>query len=143
MADVILQRGTSSDDGTPGRWTVQSDGWACDTLELPDRGNAIGLSRIDSGTYNLDLLWSDHFHRLLYHVMDVPGRAAIEVHPGNWAGDVAKGKFSQVHGCALQGKGYAKISPHLDQLAILHSLVTVDAFILRMDGKPFTLEILD
>jgi hypothetical protein len=143
MSDVILQRAQDSDDGTPGTWTHTASGWNCNTLELPDRANAEGKSRILAGIYPARLMWSQHFMRDLYHLLDVPDREAIEVHNGDWAGDVDKGKFSNVHGCILQGHGYSKINPYPDQLAIINSLLAVDQWIKFMDGKPFDLEIRD
>lgn len=87
--------------------------------------------------------YSPHFSRFLYHILNVPGHDALEVHAGNWAGDVNKGKFSDVRGCILQGHGYAKIAPYPQQLAIINSRLAVDQWIKFMDSKDFTLEILD
>ncbi len=141
MSDVILQRGEDGDWGTKGVWTITDSGWTCDGLELPNRGNMPGISRIPAATYSCSLIWSGHFQMMLYQVNDVPGRGNIEIHPGNWAGDLGKGLFSNVRGCALQGRGYGDIAPHRGQVALLNSAVTVAQFIKEMEGRSFTLEV--
>lgn len=141
MSDVILQRGETGDWGTKGSWLIVATGWLCDSLELPERGNMPGISRICPGIFNVKLLPSAHFNRPIYHVLDVPGRDSIEIHNGTWAGDPAMGYQCQVRGCALQGRGYGYIQPYPQQLAILNSRITVDDFIKQMSGRDFTLEI--
>lgn len=42
---------------------------------------------IPPGTYALKLHWSDRFGRITPHIVDVPGRTAIEFHGGNRATD--------------------------------------------------------
>lgn len=142
-SNVILQRDIETDDGTPGTWVVKDTAWNCNTLELPWRDNQPKLSRIPPGIYPARLMWSKHFMRDLYHLLDVPDREAIEVHNGTWAGDKTKGLATDVLGCILQGLGYQRIDPHPLQLAIVNSRITVDSFIKHMDGKPFDLEIRD
>lgn len=142
MSDVILQRGEDGDWGTKGSVKVMRTGWTCDSLELPDRGNMPGLSRIPEGLYSCSFIWSPHFQKMLYQVNDVPGRGGIEIHNGTWAGDMAKGLFSQVRGCCLLGRGYGVLREHPTQIALLNSLVSVDQFAVEMQGKPFTLNIL-
>ncbi len=141
-ADVTLQRGEEGDWGTKGYWIVLDTGWHCDTLELPNRGNMPGISRIPVGGYSCSLIWSQHFQQMLYQVNDVPGRQNVEIHWGNWAGDQAKGLKSDVRGCCLMGREYGYLKPYPDQLAIMNSRATVQDFIDQMQGKPFTLQII-
>lgn len=141
MADVTAQRGDEGDWGTKGVWTVARTGWTCDSLELPNRGNMPGLSRIPPRIYSCSLVWSHHFQRMLYQINDVEGRGNIEIHPGNWAGDPAMGLYSNVRGCALLGKGYGVLKDHPGQIAILNSGLMVDQFMVEMRAEPFTLDI--
>lgn len=141
MSDVLLQRGDESSHGTKGTVLIFALNWHCDSLELPERGNMPGLSRIPVGIYTVKMMPSDHFKRDIYHVLDVPGRSAIEIHPGNYAGDPAMGLISHVKGCALLGRGYGWMQPYPLQLAILNSRPTVADFEKQMGGRDFTLEI--
>lgn len=141
--DVVLQRDSESDDGTPGTLVVKATNWNCNTLELPWRDNIQGRSRIPAGTYPARLMWSLHFLRDLYHLLDVPEREAVEMHNGTWAGALDAGKHSDVKGCILQGFGYSRMDPWPLQLGIMNSRITVDSFIKHMQGKPFDLEIRD
>lgn len=70
------------------------------TLELPrqtvdGRVNVPDQCAILAGHYPLVVLYSDHFRRALPHVLAVPGRDAIEMHPGNTIADV--------RGCVMSG----------------------------------------
>lgn len=51
---------------------------------------------IPPGTYRLVLLPSKRFETYTPHVLNVPGRSAIEIHPGNYPFDT--------EGCALVGQ---------------------------------------
>jgi uncharacterized protein DUF5675 len=142
MSDVVLQREPSTDQGTKGLIVVPSKGsWP--TLELPWLGNQPGISCVIAGVFYCDLLWSNHFKEMLYHILDVPGRAACEFHKGNWAGNVALGYHSNVRGCGLIGKSYGYIDPYPNQLALCEAGIGLEEFMKAMNGKPFTLEIRD
>lgn len=69
------------------------------TLELPElfegQPNVPDKTCIPAGTYPIERLWSNHFDRMMPHVMLVPGRSAIEIHYGNFPHDVL--------GCILIG----------------------------------------
>lgn len=164
MRSVTLTRSLSTDEGTPGE--LQTDGgFNCVTLELPYRDeNKDGLS--DNGRsclpgdceYVFRLVDSPKFGRCygMDADADAPNRDHILIHAANLAGDVAKGYVSQLLGCialgaerALFSKG-AKLGkpPHeialpRDQHGIATSGVTVKAFIVHMEGKPFTLRIVN
>ena len=45
----------------------------------------------------------------MYEVKDVPGRTAILIHAGNFAGDTTRGLRSDVQGCILLGMGRGEI----------------------------------
>lgn len=141
-ADVTLRRGEEGDWGTKGYWIALASGWHCDTLELPNRGNMPGISRIPPGTYSCSIVWSHHFQQMLYQVNDVIGRGGIEIHRGNWAGDQARGMKADIRGCCLLGRGYGYLSEHPNQLAILNSGIVVAEFMKEMAARPFTLEII-
>jgi len=106
MKRLILTRDDTSEQGTfsigilwdsddeLGRWQ-----WA----ELPWRDNAAGVSCVPAGTYSAVLVQSPHFGFPVYQLTNVPGRSAVEIHPGNVAGDTAKGYRSDVRGCACPG----------------------------------------
>lgn len=136
IATII--RGPSTDDGVFGNMTVHRSfdganrGWV--TGELPWRDNHNRLSCIPLGTYFAKLLWSEHFQRDLYHLQDVPGRDAVEVHNANFCGDVTLGKKSQVLGCIAIGQSVMKMPVDLKdpdsavQMAVLDSIHGLNAF---------------
>lgn len=55
----------------------------CDTLELPDKNNQPFISCIPVGEYDIKLSWSQHFQKDLPHVLNVPNRSNILIHPAN------------------------------------------------------------
>ena len=140
MLRVKLQRMAGGDQGTPGHILFPS-GWGCLSLELPDRGNTPGKSRILSGIYTVGWGWSSHMKGYRWHVMDTPGRVGVLIHAGNRAGDIEKGWKSDVLGCILVGKVFGKLQ---GQLAILQSQKALDEFTSHLLGETrFELEILD
>lgn len=54
---------------------------------------------IPKGTYKVTVDYSDHFQRLLPHVLDVPGYVGVRIHPGNTDLDT--------EGCLLLGKEWS------------------------------------
>ena len=102
MRTATLTRQPSTDEGTFGDWLSDS-GWSCKTAELPDRGNATGISCIPLGTYRATWRWSQAHGKSLYHLINVPMRSEVEIHSGNLAGDVGLGYCSEVKGCILPG----------------------------------------
>jgi hypothetical protein len=101
MRAVILTRDSSGDDGTFGTW-VSDSGFKCRTGELPDRGNASGISCIPKGSYSCNWRFSPK-HGMCWHVDGVPGRTEVEIHAANLMGDTAKGYVSQLLGCIAPG----------------------------------------
>lgn len=114
MIQGILTRQQTGDTGTFGTLTItgrRTDGGAvsfqCMTAELPCRDNARNRSCIPEGRYPC-LMRDSHFGRV-YELQDVPGRSAILIHYGNWAGDESLGFVSDVEGCILVGEHRAPI----------------------------------
>ena len=138
---LAIVRRKATDYGTPGRATLDDDGaWTCDTLELPWFGNKKGISCIKADIYRAWLWYSPSFRRWVFRLEDKNGRADCLLHPGNWAGDAAKGLFTQVHGCTLIGRGYADVQlpEHAGgtQFGIINSRVTLDELIRQVGGDP-------
>ena len=65
------------------------------TLEDPWRDNRVGVSCIPLGTYGLVIDVSNRFQRPMPHILDVPDRTGIRIHPGN--------KECDTEGCILIG----------------------------------------
>ncbi|MGL5785138.1 MAG: DUF5675 family protein [Alphaproteobacteria bacterium] len=78
------------------------------TAELPWRGNVRSASCIPPGTYACTRVRSPRFGRV-YGLHDVPGRSAILIHRGNFAGDVIESALldSDSRGCILAGLRFA------------------------------------
>ena len=104
MRRLTLTRKLQSDHGTFGRLhsSQSGPGLSLYTAELPWRGNRRGVSRIPAGLYRCAPYSSPKFPNV-FEILDVPGREAILIHAGNWAGDVSKGYRSDVEGCVLVG----------------------------------------
>lgn len=150
-----LTREASSDDGTFGTY-VSDRGFTCRTVELPWRDNAPNISCVPPGRYPCRRRWSEKHGKNLYHVDDVPGRDADEIHSANVAGDVAKGYGSQLLGCIAPGADVAVFPensihqdehmPPRDQRGVTSSsttLASLEADMRDEDGAPtdFWLEI--
>lgn len=80
---------------TTGELLVEGEHF-CYTLERPWNGNAVGTSCIPLGTYRVKLLPSERWGRPVPHVLNVPGRTAIELHAGNF--------YWNTEGCILLGE---------------------------------------
>lgn len=89
------------------------------TLELPWKGNAVGLSCIPHGTYNGVYHVSPKFGGT--YLLDVPGRSEIILHEGNLPEDT--------QGCILVGSKFGKIK---GQPAILNSKFAIEDLIRRL-----------
>jgi len=85
------------------------------TLELPWDNNKPFVSCITQGLYNV----TPHNTKdkpNTFEVLNVPGRAGILFHAGNYACNLMIGtelKHSETEGCILVGLGYDKIVPML------------------------------
>lgn len=134
---AILQREKSTDGGTFGKLTLP-DGTSYNTLELAWRNNESGKSCIPPGTYKVQTRNSPKFGPGVYEVMNVPGRSAILIHSGNYAGNVDKGQKSNVQGCIMLGFSRSVQS---GQPMINESKAAMQSFMDKMGGRPFTLTI--
>lgn len=96
-----IQRKPSQDGATLGTLFVDGE-FFCYTLEDPVRalgphgeGKVYGDTAIPAGRYRVIIDFSQHFHKDMLHVLDVPGFDGIRIHGGNGAGDTL--------GCPLVG----------------------------------------
>lgn len=64
-------------------------------LERPWLNNQPEISCIPEGEYDIGLYDSPHFGRVLPHVLDVPAREYILIHPANWP--------TELKGCLAPG----------------------------------------
>lgn len=123
--------------GTFGRLTAE--GFAAFTGELPDRGNAPGLSCVlPVGDYRVVWAKSSHLKRYTYRLLDVPGRGGVLIHPANLVGDKTRGFIAQVEGCIALGEALGSIR---GQAAVLRSIPAVRRFEATMNHEPFIMEI--
>lgn len=138
MADALLQRMESGDQGTFGR--IVAGGLSLYTGELPDRENAPNVSCVPAGTYRCTFTHSPRFGRHLYLLGAVPARAGVRVHPANLMGDAAMGYRSQLNGCISLGE---KLGWMDGQKALLLSAPAVRRLESVFGGLAFELEIRD
>jgi hypothetical protein len=71
----------------------------CDSLERPWLNNQENISCIPEGDYKVQMLFSPKHQRIMPHVMDVPNRTVIEIHPANFV--------TELLGCVAVGKNTA------------------------------------
>ena len=131
-----LFRLSTSDQGTFG--VLITPGYTCETIELPRLENKRNISCIPYGEYAVIWNYSNTFKRKMYLITDVEGRSGIRIHPGNFAGDQAKGFKSDSYGCILPGRYKGVLG---NQGAVLHSRLALIDLENAMQRRPFTLEI--
>jgi len=136
MRKVYLDRGPSTEQGTPGVVQVPSERFACFSIELPWKDNAPGLSCIPAGEYICERYFSRAFHEHLYRVCDVAGRSGVAIHTGNVAGDKEAGYKTHSLGCILFGR---KEGILWEQKAVLASRLAVGKFFRLMCRETFKL----
>jgi hypothetical protein len=147
MPALTLQRGRSTDEGTPG--DLSGTGLDCKTLELPWRdlnGDGLGDPRqscITPGEYLCEWKESPKYG-WCYEVTGVKGRSHILIHAANFAGDVDKGYQSQLLGCIALGVSHGLLTNKFGkpQKAVIQSKRAIDAFHKAMREQPFTLNVL-
>lgn len=145
-SDIVmtLTRTSTANTGTLGTLT-SSTGFSCKVIELPWKQNKNGVSCIPpkpSG-YKCKLRSSNAWPNT-YWVSDVSGRVAILIHNGNWAGDEASGYKTNTQGCILLGSAHGTGSPKgKPQSMCTDSNSTLAAFKKHLQGKPFTLKVID
>ena len=136
MRKVTICRTESDQNGTFGTLTTDS-GFSCYTGELPNKNNAPDISCIPAGTYQCALRPSVK-HGTCYGVDDVPNRTDVEIHAGNFCGDVSAGLKTDVLGCIILGRAIGEIG---NQKALLSSKDALQAFMADLNGEAFTLTI--
>lgn len=140
-------RAPSTAEGTFGQAyfaASEVSGFPLRTLELPWQDNARNVSCIPAGVYDAEIFDSLRFGRKVFMLRDVPGRDLIEIHPGNWAGDLADGWHTDVDGCILPGFGVAALLTPAGflQLGVTRSRAALDAMLAAMgDATRLTVEI--
>ena len=142
---LVIFRGPSTDEGTFSTAILDDGGPSFSWLELPERGNTPGKSRIPTGTYRAYVRFSPHFECEVYALSGVPNRTNIEIHPGNWAGDASLGWYSDLMGCMSPGHGFTIISPPEPgakmQRAVKGSRAAFQELMTRTGGAPLDIEI--
>jgi hypothetical protein len=94
---ATIKRFSHEQKQTLGEFTLTDNGneiFRCKTLELPWLNNATQKSCIPTGTYKVIPRTSPKFKKH-FHVLNVPGREYILIHPGNYHWDIL--------GCILVG----------------------------------------
>ena len=71
----------------------------------PPDGN--GFVCIPPGIFPVTIQWSDRWQKPVPHILNVPGRTAIEWHPGNWP--------RNTDGCGLIGKDFGDQPDYVSQ----------------------------
>ena len=133
METVYLIRTSSGDQGTFG--SLFYGGKRLYTAELPWRDNRTNMSCIPAGEYTCVPFRSKRFGRV-FHVQGVPGRTAVLIHSGNYAGDTEQGFKTHSHGCILLGLYPGRLG---SQRAVLASRSAVSQFVRDMDDQPLKL----
>ena len=112
----------------------------CYILELPDRQNQSNISRIPAGRYTVRYLprSGSGKYKDVYHVINVPKRFGILIHPGNWAGDKVKGFKTHSWGCLLPATRMGKLAGQRAGLASrgalrrIHKITNRESFYLEI-----------
>ena len=135
--------GPVGDEGTFGVATLDNHVWC--SLELPWRDYQPNISCIPPGTYQAVKIYSPHFNRMIYRLVDVPGRSEVEIHPANWAGDTSKGWYSDLRGCITLGAHAGSlVNPHGKvQLAVVQSTPCIDTFMAAVGDDTLQVTIID
>lgn len=116
MRRVTLTRTETSNEGTFGHF-VTDTGLCLRSGELPWRSNEPGHSSIPVGVY--DAVWAESPTKgWCYHLIKVPGRLDIEIHPANFCGDRVLGLRCDLLGCIALG---TSVGPMNGQRALLCS----------------------
>ena len=108
-------------------------------LELQWLDNAPQVSCIPTGDYKLKWTLSNRFKRHMWQVMDVPGRAGIRIHSGNYAGD----KLSDSLGCPLPCLQWADINKDgvIDGVRSKDALSQLEALLKPFEGTGLEISI--
>lgn len=145
---VRIKSNPSTPDGTFSEGETDS-GFKFVVVERPWVNNLQGLSCIPRpARHACQWAWSEHHQRFLYHVFDVVGRDAIEIHSAN--------VYEQLKGCFAPGARFEIFEagslhsgvPSRTMKGVIASAATLDALHADLKNKdtneqePFWLEIL-
>lgn len=139
MIQAVLARYKCDDQGTIGKLIAPEADLALYVMELPERGNRTGMSRIPAGMYTCVPYNSPKFGRV-WKVLNVRGRSAVLIHKGNLAGDTSRGWKTHSRGCLLPAWVIGRIG---NQRAGLNSTRAFTEMKTKIGDIPFTLTILD
>src|ERR1700752_56692 len=128
-----LYRAESTDEGTFGTIILQ-DGWTCFTGELPWRDNKSNISCVPPGSYAV-MPFTSSTHGKCLKLENVPNRTDVEIHAGNWCGDVSMGYDSDLLGCIIVGTNVGPLGPD-GQKAVLNSKVALEQLLQRVAQGP-------
>ncbi len=126
ITEALLVRGPSSPNGIIGEMRVGD--WRAPSIERPWVDNMRGVSCVPTGRYTARWLLSPKHERFLYHLIDVPDRDEIEIHPAN--------VFEQLLGCLALGRAVEVFRagslpgglPTWDMTGVTDSVVTLAEF---------------
>ena len=124
---VCIYRYEKTKHQTLGILSIHSDKhyWSCHTIELPWRENKPNISCIPTGIYQVVKRVSDRFNEH-FHILDVPGRNYILIHPGNF--------HSQTKGCVLVGSELHDINGD-GEVDVVNSKVTMKKLLEMLPEK--------
>lgn len=136
---AFLVREPSTEQGTPGTLTFirGGDELLLHTIELP--------IPIPASTYWTSPYYSPKHRRTLPLLHSVPGHEGVELHRGNFAGDITLGWQSDSQLCILVGLSAGKLNNESGnpQLAVRASHLAEDQMLLFIDTQSFWLDIKD
>jgi hypothetical protein len=136
MRTAILRRTESTVQGTFG--TMETDSFLqFDSLELPWKDNQSDISCIPTGIYICTWRKSP-LRGYCYHIENVPGRTAIEIHAANFAGDTSLGFRAELLGCIALGTG---IGHSHGQKCLFNSKIALTRFEQELSHQNFELTI--
>jgi len=107
MTELRIIRTKDDGEQTRGHLVVMRNGiaqYACLTLELPWKCNERRVSCIPTGTYIARKHRSPKFGQSV-HILDVPGRSEILIHPANYAHQLLGCIAPGLHSIDINGDG--------------------------------------
>lgn len=138
MKTAVIIRQPSTDQGTFGK--LFTEGFSCNTLELPWRWNKQGMSCVPEGEYIC--FWHKSPSKgWVYLVTNTSPRNNVLIHSANFAGDKSLGWQTHLEGCIALGykTGIMGNKSSKPQKALLVSKPAVNQFFRIMNNEPFKL----
>ena len=141
MDRLFLKRLFTGETGTFGNF----NDW-CMSCELPWKDIFLpGFSCVRAGVYVCEFIETPKHPDGVYHLLAVPDCSMVEIHVGNFGGDISKGYQSDITGCIVLGVsvGFVTNARGLKQLGVGSSRIAIECFQKKMGGREFELEIID